>query len=403
MKNALIYIISKISLHIGNIVYNFAISFYLLSETETAKSLSINLTLSIVASLITTPLSGIITDRYNRKNIIIITETLHTLLLLFLILITYYFTLSLLIIFTTTFLKTIISNIADNTFNASITQLFNENELIKISSISGILQSIAVIISPFIAGLLYGINQILIIFILFFLLSLLSTIINIFLNFSENNLRHNKRTNKISLNSYDEIIRYVYNNKLILILILSLPITNFLYTSVSLFPEKVLIVDLKFNSYYIGLLSGFIGFSTLCSSIYLMKLKKLPNIIRVSKYVFTLVGILFFLMTISYAFIDTKFTIYIIFLICSLFITSLIQFNSIPITIYFQKIIPNHMKGRFFSIINLCTICISPISMLTYSILYDMKLYVITNCITSFLFIFISLILFKKKYTNLVN
>lgn len=73
------------------------------------------------------------------------------------------------------------------------------------------------------------------------------------------------------------------------------------------------------------------------------------------------------------------------------------QFINVPLGVFMQLVIPQHIKGRVFSTISLFSMSIMPLGAIIYGYLYDLEIYWAINMVTSVVVISIAMIFFNKK------
>lgn len=66
------YTVSELVSGLGNGIYTFGISLYILAATGSAISFALNLMLSALPRAILAPLAGYLVDRYSRKAIVLV-------------------------------------------------------------------------------------------------------------------------------------------------------------------------------------------------------------------------------------------------------------------------------------------------------------------------------------------
>ncbi|WP_160327681.1 MFS transporter, partial [Sporosarcina koreensis] len=130
-KNYIIYILSTIVVSLGGAVYTFAISYFILQETGSTLYFSINTAILSVGAIIALPISGVMVDSMNRKKIVISFEALSAVTLLFLSLYIGIFGFNIYVLFFITAVRSVITPVISNAFDASLTQLFDKENIQK--------------------------------------------------------------------------------------------------------------------------------------------------------------------------------------------------------------------------------------------------------------------------------
>src|SRR5699024_163304 len=184
MPNIIIYFISVLVITTGGLIYNFAISYYILDITNSPLLFSINTVIMSIGSILALPIMDTYIDRLNRKKLIIILEALSSLSLLILIIYIYLFGFNVYFLFFITALRYLIIPVVSSTFDASLTQLFNEDKIQNILGQIGNIRKSVYLVESIIDCYIYGFfNFTNMILIFFLVVTIIACFIYIFFNF----------------------------------------------------------------------------------------------------------------------------------------------------------------------------------------------------------------------------
>ena len=140
----------------GSSLVQFAIIWYITLETKSGLMMTLSTLSGFLPQIAISFIAGVWADRYNRKAIIMVADgaiAVTTLGLAILITLGYH---SNWIIFVVLAVRSFGSGIQSPAVNAMIPQLVPKDHLMRINGINGTLQSITFLISPAVAGALYG-------------------------------------------------------------------------------------------------------------------------------------------------------------------------------------------------------------------------------------------------------
>ncbi len=358
-KNFYLFVLGRMVSLIGSGIQNIAIPLYILDLTGSGAYMGIFVMLSLLPSLILSPFAGVIGDRFNRKKIMVNMDMLNGILILFLALISYSNKMNITILFSVQVLVSLVNAMFNASTSAMLPELVKEEDLNKANATMGGINSFSMIVGPALGGIIYGIWGIGIVFLLNGISFVLSSISEMFIKYTKTTKNKEKLNTKTFLKDMKEGILYIFSCKglkylFLFALVLNL-IINPLFSVV--FPYIIRKV-LKFSSQQygfldtsltVGMLVGNIAFGTLLSK---LKSKKLM-----------IYGMLFFLIiNILFAFSvfpETAryfngatwkyFGVLASILVAMGFFIPI--FNN-PVTTNMQKIVPNDMRARIFSVTN---------------------------------------------------
>lgn len=404
-RNLYIYLISIVVLTIGSGVYTFAISYYLLNETGSALYFSINLAISSITFLIVTPFAGVITDFFNRKKIVLTGEFLITLLVLILLLVVYFGGISITAIFITTFFRSLILPLVNNSFSASMSNLFHVDNLQRVFGLNGSIQSSAAFLGPIIGGIVFGLFSIEITLLVFVIASFISFVLNIWLRFDLFVLQEEKdifdlKDKKVLKNFYIEIskgFKYLLNIPILRIVIFAGIGINLFAAGDSVLPEKMMINELNFDPFYVGLVNGIMALGTVTAGIVLSYRKKITNLISVMRWCFVITGVITMLLPLP-IYLSMSFVQNMIFIAVLLFINFFfIAIANVPFIRIIHEETDDNMKGRVFSNLGVLSSSVVPLGVVLYGIIYDAGFYMAVNIVGGLGVIAISLIFLRPS------
>lgn len=163
-KNIILFLISQTMSLFGSSLVQYAIMWYITLKTQSGLMMTISIICGFVPTFIISPFAGVWADRYNRKMLIILSDSMiaiSTLILAILFLMGYN---ALWLLFVISAIRAIGTGIQTPAVGAILPQLVPEDKLTKINAINGTIQSIVMLASPMISGALLTMSKIEIIY-----------------------------------------------------------------------------------------------------------------------------------------------------------------------------------------------------------------------------------------------
>lgn len=388
-KNYIIYIFSTIVVALGGSVYTFAISYYILQETGSALYFSINAAIMSIGAIIALPISGVMVDSMNRKKIILSFEALSAMTLLLLSLYIAFFGFNIYALFFITAVRSIITPVIFNAFEASMTQLFNKETIQKTLGKISMYKTTILLLGPIIAGVIYGFLSLQSMILVFFSMQLISFFSNIFLEFQQQKIE--RADDRLGLENWFTNFSYkiVQGYQFILksdvlkqLLLLAMIINAVGAASFGVLPDTIMIKELNFTPTQVGIVSTIVAVGPLVGSFLLSK-RKILNPLNIVKYALIIVALFLLSFTLPlYVEMKPIVSMAYIGLIC-LSMAFVFQFISIPMSSYMQKTVPDEYKGRVFSLNGTIGMVLMPIGTIVYGALYEKGIYFPVNLFSS--------------------
>lgn len=364
-KNFTILSTANIISGVGNIIYNTTLTWWITNVTGTAKYVGYIMSASMIPVVILGPLSGVISDKFNKRKILIYSDIVSGIVTFFVCIILYIKKLNIPFLVICSFLLGASNTLFKPTVKSIIPEIVNNESLVKANSYLNGMFEIIRIISPLIAGLIIKIPYLGILgaFVINSISFFVSALLEIFIKYTNNT---NKSKDKSILTPLKKGFSYIWKVRTLRIIIITVCITNFFLASFEvLIPLYVKNVIMGSSSYYSYLLSSF-SIGGICISIILMK-KNIETItMRLLGIPLILSGILLIIMSI----ITNKYLLLIIILLLGL---NESLFNVMFFS-FIQTSVKDEFLGRAFSIIFLLNMLLTPISYVCFGYLGDFLL-----------------------------
>ena len=417
-KNFTLTFLGALVSNVGALFYSFAVSFYVLKITDNNALLQgLYLAVGGVTFCVVTLFGGVISDRFNKAKIMYICDYLKgaiiigfTFLLMFVI---KSVTGQVVALFVVSILLNAIAGIFTPASNALLPQIVEEESFQQAQSYFSILNSFQSIFGILLAGILYSLVPIDVLFFVVGGCYILSAISEMFIKYdSAFEKRNEKLTVKAVFGDIKSGFKYIASIKPILALMICILFINFFFSPFSEnFIPYFISTDVASTSYmfkgslepemWSSFFSVLLGIGSLIMGIVLSSIKQFEKSNRIIRWSLLAVSLVFILLVVFYLLfsqnvIDIN-AFLIVMLIGSFLIGALLVTINVPSTTAMMKMIDEDKFGKVSSVLNIGSQGLIPLSVLLggVAIAYIGSLGLIAVCAGGFLLI--SLILFFNK------
>ncbi|MBN2899405.1 MAG: MFS transporter [Clostridia bacterium] len=353
-RNFSLYITGLAISLFGTFTYNFAIGLYVLALTKSAQSFATTLIVGILPVVLLSPISGTLVDRYSKKHLLVIADTLSGILflLLFLLFKMHHMTLS--VIYLTTFIISILSTCFDNAMLSAKTLLFEAKDYERVNATSQVIRSVAIISAPLTGGLIYGFVDIGTFVLINGLSFLLSALIETQLKFPEVDVKVSSKTLNIGDN-LKEGLAYLRSKPQIKGYILYFLVLNFILGFSVTVPVPYIINTLlqKPPEVY-GAIEATFPIGLIIGGVTITKLSKKYSFERILLHILKVIAVLLILIGLTAhlkGLQNDNILLVLYFGIIHLFFGMAISYVDIPIITLLQRNVDQAYLGRVMGII----------------------------------------------------
>lgn len=155
-----LFLLSQTISLFGSSLVQYAILWYITLNTKSGLMMTISIICGFLPTFFLSPFAGVWADRYNRKNLIMLSDSfiaLSTLILAILFLMGYE---SMGLLFVMSALRSIGTGIQTPAIGAFMPQIVPEDQLTRVNGINGSIQSMVMLISPMLSGALLSVASI---------------------------------------------------------------------------------------------------------------------------------------------------------------------------------------------------------------------------------------------------
>jgi len=376
-KNIYLFTSGKAVSIFGSSIYSFAISLYVLKITGSALNFATTLMLSIVPMILISPVAGVVADRIPKKWLVVGMDLANGLLFTILFLYSAKVSLSLPIIYVSTILLNVFTTFFGIGIEAAKPSLVTSEKLIKLNSLSRLIDSFVAILGPIMGGVAFAILDIRL-FILFNAISFIfSAITECFIDYhfipddfdKEPSL---KTATWGFIKDLKEGWHFFSNNQSILELFFVFVSLNFLLGFSVNVPAPFIInqlLDLPSSSF--GIINGMFPVGLILGTLTVERVTKKVEfrklLITMNAFIAVLAGFIGLPLLLTMSNICHLFY----YSMINIFMGIAIAFVDIPIMTLLQKEIPKQLLGRVLSLIMSLVKVVLPIALITSGLLLN--------------------------------
>lgn len=390
---------------LGSSILGFMLMLSILFKTDSSLKFSYVVILSSVCSIIFSPFSGVIIDKYNKKIVMILSQVISILsLLLYLI---YYLNIKEISVISISILI-IFLNLSDSIFSTGILSsavyiVNNEEELSKYNGLQQTIDSLCSLLGPIIAGILFSIASIDTFIIFEIAMEIIAILFFLNINFRKNAIIEQDNEVENNKNSYSILnsVKYMLKKSKLSSLILGMFLMNFLLSALTIGLPVIMNEYFEKNTTALGIIQSSIPLGMIISGIVFVYIKINPNNLKITIISWLFCSILLIFIGLDLLLFRNNIFIFSVFLIIvNLFLGISLTAGKIPILTYSQKTINPHYQGRVFSILDVLIQVSIPLGILIYGFLFEF-FNAINIFITTGIFVLILTTLTYRKISSI--
>jgi len=324
--------------NIGSSINFIAITWLTLMLSDAVLSLGILLVLLKIPSIIIGPFAGVIADKYNKKNIIIISDIVRGLLSLLMM----FYSNSINMIFLLMLIQTVIDVFFSPAIRSILPQIVDKDELMIANSMSATSSQISRLIGPAIGGVLIGLIGVKLIFLLNGISFLFSALTELFIIYKHILEVKNEELKNTFKEDFNDGLKYIMSHNLVKFVIIFFAVGSIPFGAIHVLNLAYLNKILNLTSEAYGLVMTFYSLGVIIGSITISKINEKFTEIQMMVLGLGFFGIFYILFSI----VNFLPVLILMFGICG--ISSAIL--NISYGVYLQKYIEPSKLGRVFSI-----------------------------------------------------
>jgi len=377
-RNFILYLMGRFISFIGTGIQQIAIPLFILDLTHSGVLMGVFSALNLVPNLITSPFAGILGDRKDRRKIMVVADFGRGILVCMLGFLAFGGSLNIYILFGVQILISIMDSIFNSSSSAIIGELLEEDELMRAMSARGGLDAISMIIGPALGGIIYGFFGIKTVFFINGISFILSGMMSALMIYVCRNHNHGKITIKAFFHENGEVLTFIKKDKGLMQLAVFCMVSNLLVAPfIDIVMPYVVKKGIGFTSQQYGYMMATFTVGVLAGNIILGVFAKNLKSKLVINLGLLIEGIMFFVLAIAVFPAQVKLFgghSWILFAVLSgicLLIGAFNAFVNTPLQTNLQKMVPNDMRSRFFSLLGIFCQGAIPLGSIIYGILLD--------------------------------
>ena len=376
-RNFFLILIGGFVSSIGSKILSFCLSLYILEQTGSATIFASILAVSIIPTLIISPIAGVIADHFNKKYMMVIFDFLSgTLILYFCILFILKGAFTVNNIYFLVILESIISSFYNPLTTSILPYCVEKEDLIDANGLNSIFFTTSNIIAPIIGASLLGFLGLLVVLIIDCVSFYLSAISEIFINiqFIKKDTKLNVRAFVLEIKEGFQIIK---NIKILSVILLLGLMVNLVYSPImSIGLNYITKINLDISDYKIGILNSIITISTLFAPFLCKKIYKKISLGYILFLDILFQSIFFLLLSIvsnnMYINLFGSTTVpYISVVLLGFSINLICCTGNIALTTIIQKQTPLSYMGRVQATLSALLIIATPLGQMIFGFLFD--------------------------------
>ncbi len=370
-KNFILLITGQAISMFGTTILKFAISLYILDLTGSAVIFGMIMGISTISTVLFSPFGGIVADRLNRRNLMVILDFSYGVVavgLAILLSVDH----SVEILGLVLMLLSVVSSLEAPVVQSCIPLIHSKEKLVKANSVVNQVIMLVNLIAPVLAGLQYSYisikNIVLLSSLCFFSAAVIETFIRIPYQKSESSGRIFQMVSKDFHDSYLFVAKEqpIILKTLMIIASLNLFISSMLIVGIPYIIRIILMLSSEMNGIAEGVMAGAGLLGGLTAGLISSKLK-------VSKLytVFIALGVFLLPLAVSFLVGLSSMSIYAVLLVCCVLIQIAASIISIFSLSAIQERTPPNMLGRVMAYVITITTCAQPFGQALYGFMFD--------------------------------
>lgn len=215
-NNIRLFALGKFISVFGTSIYTFIMSLHVLKITNSGLGFAATLILSTIPMIIINPFGGVMADNFNKKKLVVSMDIVNGIFLIIIFFISGIKGVTLSIVYISTIVNTALTTIFDISMEAAKPELVSEENLIKLNSVSKIIDSLSSILGPVIGGIIFSIFDIRVFIIVNGISFIISGLLELLIDFNLSEIEKNKKVTTVSyIKEIKEGFNYIINKKII--------------------------------------------------------------------------------------------------------------------------------------------------------------------------------------------
>ncbi|MFD2444832.1 MFS transporter [Bacillus sp. CGMCC 1.16607] len=368
-KNLILFVIGKMTAVLGSSIYSFAIGLYILDKTGSSLNFAITLLLGALPRILLSPIAGTLSDRLNRKLIIITSDFACSIWLAIVFFVFTFIYSEIWVLYLATAILSILNTFYSNAVTSAIYNMVGPDHLQKAMSLNQAAGSGSTILGPVLGGVFFGLFDISLFMILNIITFIISGLASIFIQYDLFAEKKAKPTGNSIFTDLKLGFVYVKQQSFIKNLILISIWLNFWFAVFPVAVPYLVLTVRKMESFQLGIIEGTFSVGMLITSIIL---STRPEIKRKE---LTLFGGLIAMSTVLIllglpnfpGMANVSNIVFFPYLVIMVFLLStFIMIVNMPMMVLLQKNTPDEYRGRVMSLLETGASAMTPLGFIIF-------------------------------------
>ena len=370
-KNFTLLVLGQVTSLFGNFILKLALSMYVLEVTGSATIFAGILSIATIPTILLSPFGGILSDRANRRNIMVALDALSGLSVLCAALFLSERN-ALTVISVLLVILSILGAFETPNVQACIPTMLTGDNIMKGNAVVNQVASISYLIAPIIGSILYsmvGLKPVMYASIICFFVTAL---FECFIKLNYERLDNNQNIFAMIKQDFSSSMQFIFKEQsdiVKMLLLASISRFFFIFITVVGLPYIVRTI-LDLNAKYYGVAESALAVATIIGSIAAGILTGKLKTHKLS-FVLSALGIFIIPAGIAFLFPSNKIIVYIINVVSFCGMQIAVSIFSIFAVSLIQQRTPNHLIGKVMAYTSTITLCIQPIGQIIYGFLFD--------------------------------
>lgn len=370
-KNFTLLVLGQVTSLFGNFILKLALSMYVLEVTGSATIFAGILSIATIPTILLSPFGGILSDRANRRNIMVALDALSGLSVLCAALFLSERN-ALTVISVLLVILSILGAFETPNVQACIPTMLTGDNIMKGNAVVNQVASISYLIAPIIGSILYsmvGLKPVMYASIICFFVTAL---FECFIKLNYERLDNNQNIFAMIKQDFSSSMQFIFKEQSDIVKMLLLAsISRFFVMGITVVGLPYIVrTILDLNAKYYGVAESALAVATIIGSIAAGILTGKLKTHKLS-FVLSALGIFIIPAGIAFLFPSNKIIVYIINVVSFCGMQIAVSIFSIFAVSLIQQRTPNHLIGKVMSYTSTITLCIQPIGQIIYGFLFD--------------------------------
>ncbi|GAM14110.1 MFS transporter [Mesobacillus selenatarsenatis] len=373
-KNLILFLVGKVTAVLGSSIYAFAIGLYILAETGSSLNFAFTLVLSMLPRILLAPVAGTLSDRLDRKKIIISSNFASAIWLGVILGAFTFFSQEIWILYVATTGLSIISTFYSIAVTSSIYNMVGPDFLQRAMSLNQAAISLSAILGPVLGGVFFGIIQLH----LFMALNILTYIFSAFASILiEYNLFSKKTENKKSTSMSEDLKQgasYIKAQPFLLHLVILSVWLNFWFAVFPVAMPYLVLTVREMSPVQLGIIEGAFSIGMLVMALILSARKEIRRkelSITGGMVLLSVVLMMIGLPAVPVFMGLSNVVIFGFLMSMVLILSASIMFINTPVSVLLQKNTPDEYRGRVMSLLETGASAMTPLGFILFGFLLE--------------------------------